>query len=222
MFLQETKCNSEALGKILTKAWPRCHSVVVDASGSSGGLAIIWDMQAIELGDFHAAQNLIQATFHLIGTNIHGNLSNVYFPQDLASNSALLNMIEILNSNRMHQLWILGGDFNMIRKLEEKIGGRSRLDLDSSHFRDFISRSWLIDLPFSNGMYTWNNKRSGSHHIASKLDRFLISDNSIHLGGDTFASILPISSSDHWPIALQWQSPNQHLKWHFHFEAFWF
>ena len=43
IFLQETKCNSEALGKILTKAWPRCHSVVVDASGSSGGLAIIWD-----------------------------------------------------------------------------------------------------------------------------------------------------------------------------------
>ena len=95
------------------------------------------------------------------------------------------------------------------------------MDPDSDHLRNFISRSSLIDLPFNNGMHTWNNKRSGGHHIASKLDRFLISDNAIHMGGDIIASILPIIGSDHWPIALQWQRPNQHLKQPFRFEAFW-
>jgi len=79
-FLQETKCNSSTLGSILSKAWPGCRSVTVDASGASGGLAIAWNTQAIALSDLHASHHLIQAAFHILGTNIHGNLSNVYFP----------------------------------------------------------------------------------------------------------------------------------------------
>ena len=77
IFLQETKCNSTTLGSILTKAWSGCHSVAVDASGTSKGLAIAWDMQNISLTDYHASHNLIQVNFHLIGTNICGHLSNV-------------------------------------------------------------------------------------------------------------------------------------------------
>jgi len=76
-FFQETKCNSTTLERILSKAWPGCQSVVVDASGASGGLAIAWNSQALTLSDFHASHNLIQSTFHITGTNIHGNLSNV-------------------------------------------------------------------------------------------------------------------------------------------------
>ena len=197
LFLQETKCNSSVLGTLLAKAWPGSRSIAVDASGFSGGLAIIWEPQSISLMDYHASHNLIPATFHLVGTNIHGHLSNVYFPQDLASKKALLDTMEILNNNRTHPLWILGGDFNKITMLEEKTGGRPRLEPESSHFKDFINRCWLIDLPFSNGIYTWNNKRTGNQQIASKLDRFLISDNAIHMGGDITASILPIARSDH-------------------------
>ena len=100
LFLQETKCNSEMLSSIISKAWPSSSSVAVDASGFSGGLAIAWDTQSMLVADFHAAHNLIQATFHPIGSNIHGHLSNFYFPQDQASKIALLNTLEHLNSNR--------------------------------------------------------------------------------------------------------------------------
>src|SRR5271168_395039 len=84
-FLQETKCNNSTLERILSKAWPGCRSVVVDALGASGGLAIAWNTQVVNLTDFHASHHLIQAVFHLLGINIHGNLSNVYFPQDTGS-----------------------------------------------------------------------------------------------------------------------------------------
>jgi len=70
-------------------------------------------------------------------------------------------------------------------------------------------------------MFTWNNKREGLQQIASRLDRFLISDNATHLGGEFTASILPISGSDHWPIALQWYRPGSHIKRPFRFEVFW-
>lgn len=48
-FMQEIKCNSKTLGPILSKAWPGCQIVMVDASGASGGLAIAWNTQAILL-----------------------------------------------------------------------------------------------------------------------------------------------------------------------------
>eukprot|EP00253_Pinus_taeda_P002560 PITA_02560 len=220
-FLQETKCNSTTLERILAKAWPRCRSVAIDASGASGGLAIAWNSQAVSLSDFHASHHLIQASFHLLGTNVHGNLSNVYFPQESGSKCALLNTIELLNRTRYYPLWIIGGDFNMITRLEEKTGGRTRLEPETESFKDFISSASLIDLPFCNGTFTWSNRRGGKHQISSKLDRFLISDNAVHTGGDFTSEILAHSGSDHWPIALQWQRPGDTTRRPFRFEAFW-
>jgi len=222
VFLQETKGNSTVLEKILNKAWSGCHSVSVDASGASGGLAIMWNPQVLSLQDFHASHFFIQTTFHLIGTNIHGHLSNVYFPQYLQKKLDLLDTLTALNSNKTFPFWICGGDFNIITALGEKSRGRSTLEGDSIDFKDFIHRNQLMDLQTSNGVYTWTNKRRGPQHIASRLDRFLISDNFIHLGGDFHNSIMPQVGSDHWPIMLQWLRLGSKCNRPFRFESFWF
>eukprot|EP00253_Pinus_taeda_P021027 PITA_21027 len=193
-FLQEMKSNSATLGRILSKAWPGCRLVAVDATGASGGLAIAWNTQEITLTDFHASHHLIQAAFHILGTNINGNLSNVYFPQDAGSKKALLDTIEALSRNMQHPLWIAAGDFNMITKIEDKIGGRSRLEPEVDRFKDFIENASLIDMPFCNGTFTWSNRRG---------------------------EILAHSGSDHWPIALHWQRPGDRTKRPFWFEGFW-
>ena len=127
----------------------------------------------------------------------------------------------MLNLNRLHPLWIAGGDFNMITKLEENQGGRVRLDQENNHYKDFIQNNLLINLQFCNGMHTWCNHRAGRQQIASKLDRFLISDNAVHLGGDITASILPYAGLDHWSISLQWQRPGDSTRRPFRCEAFW-
>lgn len=80
VFMQETKCNTSTLASILSKAWAGCQTITVDAIGASGGLAIAWNTQHISITDFHASHHFIQASFHLIGTNIHGHLTNVNFP----------------------------------------------------------------------------------------------------------------------------------------------
>ena len=82
LFLQETKCNSTFLEKIVAKVWPGGLVTTVDAQGVSGGLAVLWDARTIQLKNIHANKNFIQAIFHIIGTNIHGHLTNVYFPQE--------------------------------------------------------------------------------------------------------------------------------------------
>ena len=182
--MQETKCNSTTLGQTLTKAWLGSKIVAVDALGASGGLTIAWDERAITLTNIHANHHFIQATFHIIGTNVHGHLTNVYFPQEAVNKIDILNTLTLINSTRIHPLWITRGDFDMITKLEEKKEGMNKLDSESIHLNNFIQNNWLIDMPFNNGIYTWNNRRTRTHQITSRLDRFLLSDNAIHLGGD--------------------------------------
>eukprot|EP00253_Pinus_taeda_P011971 PITA_11971 len=163
VFVQETKGNNVVLEKILKKVWTGCRLVSVDASGTSGGLAILWNPQILSLQDFHASHFFIQTTFHLIGTNIHGLLTNVYFPQDLQKKLDLLNTLTTLNAGRSHPLWISGGDFNIIIALEEKSGGRARLEGDSIGFKDFIYRNQLMDLQTLNGSNLWPITLQWSH-----------------------------------------------------------
>jgi len=222
VFLQETKSSSAVIDSISNKIWARCNSTSVDASGASGGLAILWNPQIVSLDNFHATHHIIQATFHLIGTNIHGHITNVYFPQSIQQKLELLDTISSLNEGRHYPLWIGEGDFNIIKTMEEKQGGRIRLDSDSNGFKQFLQNNRLMDIPTSNGIFTWSNKRRGIHHITSKLDRFLISDNAVHLGGDFTASIIPQGGSDHWPVMLHWSRLGNGGNRPFRFKAFWF
>jgi len=49
----------------------------------------------------------------------------------------------------------------MIIRLEEKRGGRCRGSQEGIPLKDFIQNNWLIDLPFNNGVFTWNNRSAG-------------------------------------------------------------
>ena len=219
--MQETKFSSTILERVAAKAWPGGLVTAVDAQGASGGLAILSDARAIQLNNIQANKSFIQATFHLSGTNTHGMITNVYFPQDTAQKAQILNILSELNKDRPFPLWISRGDFNMTASTEEKQGGNSRANSDGNLLKDFINNNWLIDIPTSNGLFTWTNKREGLQQISSRLDIFLISDNATHVGGEFTASILPFSGSDHWPIELQWNRPGNHLKRPFRFEEFW-
>jgi len=99
------------------------------------------------------------------------------------------------------------GDWGLAFRGKSLKRGRTRMEQENEHFKEFIQNNTLIDSQFCNGTHTWSNRRIGRHQIASKLDRFLLTDNIVHLGGDITAAILPYAGSDHWPIALQWQRP---------------
>jgi len=61
----------------------------------------------------------------------------------------------------------------------------------------------LVDTETTNGIFTSNNKRGGASKVASKLDRFIISEELLITGIDISALILPFGGSDHWPMQLE-------------------
>jgi len=61
----------------------------------------------------------------------------------------------------------------------------------------------LVDIVTSNGIFTWNKKRGGESQVASKLDRFMISEDLILNDKEILVIILPFGGSDHWPVHLE-------------------
>ena len=99
-------------------------------------------------------------------------LSAVYGP-----NSPLLRKnfwVELLNIFGLtFPLWCVGGDFNVIRRSSEKLGG-SNFTSSMRDFDGFIRDCELLDPPLRNAPFTWSNMQESP--VCKRLDRFLYSN----------------------------------------------
>jgi exonuclease III len=207
LLLQETKCSNEDINKLLPHCWKQGEAVSIAATGTAGGLAVLWNPATVRLENFTTTRWSITTDYRLIGSNKPGHITNVYGPANPREKQAFLRSLDYLYSLLRHKHWTIGGDYNLIRNLEEKRGGSRRLDQDTNDFNSLIDKLNLIDLEPTNGTFTWTNRRTGSHQIACKLDRFLISDSLMLEGMAMEASILNTHGSDHWPIQLWIEVP---------------
>jgi len=172
------------------------------ATSIAGGLAILWNTNAIILENFSATRWAITADYRLIGSNKPGHIINVYGLANPRDKKAFLKRLSQTSNHTHHKNWIVGGDFNLIRSLEEKRGGSRQLDKESGDFNSLIDNLSLIDMNTNNGLHTWTNRRTRSHQIACRLDRFLVSEVFMLEGTSMEVTILNFSRSDHWPLQL--------------------
>ena len=221
LLLQETKMEERDLKKLAGTVWKGCEVVGIDSKGAAGGMGIWWDPDKIELEAFMATRHSISGKFHLIGSEIRGIISNIYGPFQVQYKIAFIDSIGKLADWVGDRIWIMGGDFNLIKSLEEKKGGVRSLYDSSLRFGECIEKLNLIDMRTNNSLFTWNNKRTGDRNISSRLDRFLLSESILRAGGELNAVVLPMAGSDHWPIRLEWKRVGENLRRPFRMEKFW-
>lgn len=95
---------------------------------------------------------------------------NVYGPNEVGLRKELWNLLVRLKSKFLGP-WCLGGDFNEIEIISERIGC-SRRDRGTKDFNDMIEQLELIDMPMLGRKFTWCNSQDRAKW--SRLDRFLL------------------------------------------------
>eukprot|EP00253_Pinus_taeda_P007744 PITA_07744 len=221
MFLQETKSSSSIISKLCRKLGGHMEFLEIEIQGREGGLATIWDARNFLLLSAEANKYFMATAFQPIGNSNSFLCINVYSPQKLEDKLSFLDTLHGIIRRYPSSKCILGGDFNMITTLLEKKGGLRKLSRDVEAFAAFIETAKLVDVHPNSGSFTWNNRRGGDKLIASRLDRFLVSE-SIILDGTTVESdILPSRGSDHWPISLNMEVSSTPRNRPFRFEKFW-
>lgn len=197
IFIQETKCSTQKIKEIHSKWLQRFEFLEVKADNTVGGILILWNPKKVRVLDVEASRNYLSVVIQPEGVAETFLVTNVYGPQRVEDKLRLLESLYDLRNRQNGIPWILGGDFNMIKSLSEKKGGTRVLNRDSSAFQAFTGNLKLVDPDSENGLFTWNNKRGGEAQVASKLDKFLVSEELMLINNEITARILPFGGSDH-------------------------
>ncbi len=179
IFIQETKCSIQKVRQIHSKWFSRFEFLEVKEENTTGGILTLWDTLKIGIIDAEASRNYLSVVIRPVGERDTYLVTNVYGPQRIEDKLKFLDSLVDLRDRHTGIPWIMGGDFNMIRSLSKKKGGTKALGRDSLEFQTFIDNMELVDTDMNKGLFTWNNKRGGESHIASKLDIFIISEDII-------------------------------------------
>ena len=166
----------------------------------------MWNPRVVDLFDFTTNQFSLLAAFQVLGMVTQGFLTNIYGPPCSKQKMNFLESLRMLKLEAGIKPWFLGGDFNLVRNLDEKKGGIQKFNHANEYLNEVIENLELVDVRMTNGTYTWNNKKPGDRGISCRLDLLLVSESIIMKGGEMKAPVLPSAGSDHWPISLKWKN----------------
>ena len=148
-----------------------------------------------------------------------GVVTNVYGPFQPSQKATFLEEIRHTKEWVGREHWIIGGDFNLIRSLEEKKGGVRSLSNISASFNSLEDKNRI----FEGGSYFYNS--TGLYLTFSKErfnpDKVDLSVAQVWLRLYSLMEILRAVGSNHWPICLEWGRLGEFVKRPFRFEKFW-
>lgn len=115
--IQETKFSITEFSSIISKIWNSAKNLTVEAEGASDSLGIAWNPSQIDMEPLSLNPIVLTSSFHLLGTDFHGFLSNVYGPQSPTKKQVMLDNISSLKSQLDPTKWVSGGDLNIITSI---------------------------------------------------------------------------------------------------------
>ncbi|CAK8534563.1 unnamed protein product [Lathyrus sativus] len=131
---------------------------------------------------------------------------NIYSPCNLHNKRILWSYLINLRSSSSYGEWLVSGDFDVVKRNEERHSRTACCTAEMNEFCSFIDAMRLVDLPDVGNCFTWFNS-SGS--CRSRLDRFLLSDGLIDSWKISAQCMGDKDVSDHRPV---WIKAN-HLNW---------
>ncbi|XP_077215810.1 uncharacterized protein LOC143850444 [Tasmannia lanceolata] len=196
--LQETKMESVNRGDLrglgIRTEW---EFSFVGSNGASGGILIAWNENVWKKQEEWIGRYSLLIALKKEADNSMWLFSGVYGPVFLVEKALFWEELEKVR-DACSLPWCIGGDFNEIMKVGERLGCFE-----------------LIDLPLAGASFTWSRGPSWS-----RLDRFLMCSGWLNLVSDSSQKVLVHSVSDHCPLLLDphlesWGSPP------FRFELAW-
>ncbi|XP_074293854.1 uncharacterized protein LOC141621031 [Silene latifolia] len=175
----------------------------VDAIGFSGGIWLYWRSNVISIKPIIEHQQFITVEMSRQGT-LPWFFTAVYASPDPSNRRDLWRELEIFARNNNHP-WLLAGDFNETRSLNERHGGDSNMARRCDAFNDWIENCELIELAFTGASHTWARGNSVATRQSARLDRALCNAEWGTIYEDSLVKHLPAFQSDHCPILV---SPN--------------
>ncbi|KAA3461963.1 reverse transcriptase [Gossypium australe] len=141
--------------------------LVVDASGKSGGLVMMWNEGTkVEIQSYSC--NHIESLIHDENDNPI-QFTGFYGNTDPNNRKRSWDMIKRVGRS-VKEKRIIGGDFNAILENSEKGGGRRKSQALVDDFRAVVDELSLVDLKTDNGLFTWPREEPRDSRLNFRYD----------------------------------------------------
>lgn len=197
VFLSKTKVTRRRADWIWMKlGFKGCFTV--DRVGSGGGLMLLWtDLVLVSIRSFsvgHIDSVVFDGSRSWRFTGFYGN---PVVSERKQSWDLLYRLMGLMNMP-----WIVGGDFNKVLSLDDKLGGSGRRCGGMLDFQACLDGCDLQDLRWRGYQFTWCNNQMGDGRIEERLDRFCANSSWLALFDCWQVDHLYSIASHHSPIKL--------------------
>ena len=199
VFLSETKSKSPRINKIKSRL-KFANYYCVELVGRAGGLALFWSL-GVELEVVYSNKNMITAFVYSDPPNSPWLLFAIYGPYRRNKRIMFWEMLKNMVLS-FSGTWIVIGDLNCIKRVDEKKGGCSIPESSINCLRNFMANTGAIDLSFNEPSFTWSNWRAGLVNIKECLDQCLCDQEWQILFLKAGVKYLSNANSNHNPILL--------------------
>jgi hypothetical protein len=217
-FVSETR-SSRYKSSHLNSRFNTANSFVIQSTGLSGGLWLIWSDE-VNVSIKFSNHYMILAVVGHIATNVDFALACVYGDPHHRHTRMIWEQISSFSNDNLGKPLVCLGDMNDIMSEADT----TSVNVNKYRMRDFnsyVKHCGLFDLGYSGPAYTWSNKRFSSNLIFERLDRCLANAEWCGLFPNTNVFNLPIIIGDHAPILVSTESQFRRPKLHFKFENWW-
>ncbi|KAK2652852.1 hypothetical protein Ddye_012708 [Dipteronia dyeriana] len=166
------------------------------SSHDIGRIWVGWYPRILKISKISETDQIIHCLACILDSNDQFNISFVYGSNDERARRALWDNMCVFQHGGTP--WIIVRDFNVSRRVQESVGGSSKISVAMEKFDNCLQSVELDDLRFSGFLHTWCNKRSNGC-ISKKLDRVLVNKERMAKFEHSEAFFLPPSISDHIP-----------------------
>eukprot|EP00253_Pinus_taeda_P010854 PITA_10854 len=201
LLLQETKITEQEF-KDSMKRSRNYEGIAISAVGASGGIGTIWNKNRWKLKDLKQNRWWIRLDIQNTILTEEYSIYNVYAPNHFREKASCWESISLDLLSAQGRNIFLGGDLNLIRNIEEKLGGNFYAYPSREALEEIIQTHSLVGIPPQNGRFTWSNKRTGKNNIKERLDRILAQERIMANFQRIQSTIIQGYISDHKPVAL--------------------
>ncbi|XP_011101787.1 uncharacterized protein LOC105179848 [Sesamum indicum] len=133
----------------------------------------------------------------------------VYGASEIADRRSLWSTLDILARQCTDDPWLVGGDFNAVRDMNEVCGASGDIRMAIEEFNASIQVAGLLPLPMQGEWYTWHNCSTSPRSLWKRLDRMLINDRWLaRFPSLCYHSLMP-RTSDHSPLVIHGDRQHQ-------------
>ena len=150
--------------------WRSRFKEFLPAIGSAGGKLIMWDVRRVTVNDTLVGEFSASVLVEMEDGRSWW-FSGIYGPSKVVHRDRFWDELGGL-STICGDRWCLGGDFNVVRNVQEKFNS-NRTTRSMRMFDELVRELNLKDQHLCNGHFTWSNFRQ--QPVCCRLDRFLVS-----------------------------------------------